>query len=76
MTNISPNEMVLYYSIDYSLTELPQDLAYFHAQFRRVNPLPYQQVYAILDGVQGWGHYVGTYMAWGSNNNFWWGREK
>ena len=73
LTNISPNDMVLYYVIDYSLTELPQDLAYFHAQFRRVNPLPYKQVYMILDGVEGWGHYVGTYMAWGSNNNFWWG---
>jgi Protein of unknown function (DUF2961). len=73
MTNIAPRDMVLYYSIDYSLTELSQDLAYFHAQFRRVNPLPYKQVYITLDGVEGWGHYVGTYMAWGSNNNLWWG---
>jgi hypothetical protein len=47
--------------------------AYFHAQFRRVNPLPYKQVYTILDGVKGWGHYVGTYMAWGVRNNGWWG---
>lgn len=73
MTNISPNEMVLYYSINYTLTEIPTDSAYFHAQFRRVNPLPYKQVYTILDGVKGWGHYVGTYMAWGVNNNGWWG---
>jgi hypothetical protein len=56
MTNIAPKEMVLYYSIDYSLTEVPADLACFHAQFRRVNPLPYRQVYKILDGVSGWGH--------------------
>jgi hypothetical protein len=35
MTNISPKDMVLYYSIDYSLTELPEAQAYFHAQFRR-----------------------------------------
>ena len=27
----------------------------------------------ILDGVKGEGHYVGTYMAWGVNNNGWWG---
>jgi len=26
-----------------------------------------------LDGVTGRGHYVGTYMAWGVNNNGWWG---
>jgi hypothetical protein len=73
MTNRAPEEMVLYYSIDYTLTEAPEDCAYFHAQFRRVNPLPYKQAYTILDGVEGWGHYVGTYMAWGVNNNLWWG---
>jgi len=38
-----------------------------------VNPLPYKEVYTILDGVEGWGHYVGTYMAWGVNNSGWWG---
>src|SRR5260370_353916 len=52
---------------------VPEDAAYFHAQFRRVNPLPYKQAYTILDGVKGWGHYVGTYMAWGVRNNGWWG---
>ena len=26
-----------------------------------------------MDGVSGQGHYVGTYMAWGSNKNGWWG---
>jgi hypothetical protein len=55
------------------LTDVPDDAAYFHAQFRRVNPLPYRSVYAIVDGIKGWGHYVGTYMAWGVNNNNWWG---
>ena len=52
---------------------MPDDAAYFHAQFRRANPLPYKEVYTILDGVQGHGHYVGTYMAWGVNNTGWWG---
>ncbi len=73
MTNIDEKEMVLYYQIDYTLTEVPENAAYFHAQFRRVNPLPYKEVYTILDGVKGKGHYVGTYMAWGVNNNGWWG---
>jgi hypothetical protein len=27
----------------------------------------------ILDGVKGWGQYVGTYIAWGSHNDGWWG---
>lgn len=73
MTNIGLEEMVLYYQIDYTLTDVPDDAAYFHAQFRRKNPLPYKDVYTILDGVKGHGHYVGTYMAWGVNNNGWWG---
>ncbi|OPZ86822.1 MAG: hypothetical protein BWY76_00766 [bacterium ADurb.Bin429] len=71
--NIGPEAMTLFYQINYTLTDVPEDCAYFHAQFRRVNPLPFKAVYTILDGVRGQGHYVGTYMAWGVNNNGWWG---
>jgi hypothetical protein len=71
--NLSDEEMTLYYQVDYTLTEVPKDAAYFHAQFRRVNPLPYKGVYTILEGVRGWGHYVGTYLAWGVRNGGWWG---
>jgi len=67
--------MTLYYQITYALTDVPPDAAYFHAQFRRSNPLLYKTDYVILDGVKGWGHYVGTFMAWGVNNNGWWGRR-
>ena len=63
----------MYYQIDYVLTDVPDDAAYFHAQFRRTNPLPYGEVYTILDGVEGQGQYVGTYMAWQSNSAGWWG---
>ena len=73
MQNQGTDDMVLYYQVDYTLTDVPSDAAYFHAQFRRVNPLPYKEVYTILDGVRGWGHYVGTYLAWGVNNSGWWG---
>ena len=73
MTNIGEEAMRLYYQINYSLTDVPADCAYFHAQFRRTNPLPYKDVYTILDGVQGRGHFVGVYMAWGVNNSGWWG---
>lgn len=73
MTNIAEESMTLYYQIDYTLTDVPNGAAYLHAQFRRVNPLPYKQVYTILDSVQGQGHYVGTYMCWGVNNDGWWG---
>jgi hypothetical protein len=73
LENISPDTTTVYYQIDYTLTDVPDDAGYFHAQFKRVNPLPYKEVYTILEGVKGWGHYVGTYLLWGVNNNGWWG---
>lgn len=73
MENIADADMVLYFQIDYALTEVPEDAAYFHAQFRRVNPLPYKENYTLIDNVKGKGHYVGTYIAWGVHNNGWWG---
>lgn len=71
--NRAVEDMRLYYQINYSLEDVPAEAGYFHAQFRRVNPLPYKEVCTILDGVEGWGHYAGTYLAWGVNNNGWWG---
>ncbi len=73
MENIADQEMTLYYQIDYTLTEVAEDAAYLHAQFRRVNPLPYKQDYTIVDGVKGEGQFVGTHMSWGVNNTGWWG---
>ncbi len=73
MENIAEESMILYYQIDYTLTDVPEDAAYFHAQFRRVNPQPYKQVYTVADNIKGKGQYVGTYMAWGVNSNGWWG---
>jgi len=73
MENIDEHDMVLYYQVDYTLTDVPADAAYFHAQFRRVNPLPYKTNYVLVDSIQGKGQYVGTYMAWGVHNNGWWG---
>ena len=74
LENLSPDPVPgFYYQITYTLTEVPEDRAYFHAQWRRSNPLPYLQVHTLLDGVRGQGHYVGTYLAWGVNNTDWWG---
>ncbi len=71
--NLADSDMVLYYQIDYVLGKQPEQAGYFHAQFRRQNPVPYKEVYTILDGVRGKGQYVGTYLLWGSNNSGWWG---
>ncbi len=73
MENIAPEPMRLFYQVNYALAPVPEDAAYFHAQFRRTNPLKYKDVYTIVDGIKGKGHYAGTYMAWGVNNNGWWG---
>ena len=62
----------LFYQIDYALNDVPEDAAYFHAQFRRSNPVE-GAVHTLLDGVRGKGHYVGTYLAWQVNSNGWWG---
>lgn len=73
MENIDDHDMVLYYQVDYTLTEVPKDAGYLHAQFRRVNPLPFKKDFVLVDSVRGKGQYVGTYMAYGSNKNGWWG---
>jgi len=73
LENLGDAEVRMYYQVDYILTDVPADAAYFHAQFRRTNPLPYKQDYVILDGVRGKGQYVGTHMCWGVNSNGWWG---
>ena len=73
LENLDDRDMTLYFQLNYTLTTVPDDAAYFHAQFRRVNPLPYKGVVSILDGVEGWGQYVGTYLAWGVHSTGWWG---
>jgi hypothetical protein len=57
MENIDDRDMVLYYQVDYVLTEVPADAAYFHAQYRRINPLPYKQDAILVDGIKGKGQY-------------------
>ena len=71
--NRAEGTCVIYYQVDYVLCEISENAGYFHAQFHRNNPLPYKSVHTILEGASGNGQYIGTYMAWGSNSNGWWG---
>lgn len=73
LENLNDGPITIYYQIDYVLTEVPEDAAYFHAQFRREDPLKEPGLYTILDGVEGRGHYVGTYLAWEVHSTGWWG---
>ncbi len=72
MENIATESMRVYYQVDYTLTTVPDDAAYFHAQFRRSNPTK-GSLYTLVDSIKGKGQYVGTYMAWGVTNTGWWG---
>ena len=73
MENIDEKPTRLYYQVDYTLTDIPDDAAYFHAQFRSPEPNKDKEAYTIIDGIEGKGQFVGTYMAWQVNNNGWWG---
>ena len=73
MENIDDKDMVLYYQINYTLTDVPRDAGYLHAQFRREDPLKQKGLYTIVDGIEGQGQYVGTYLAWEVHSPRWWG---
>jgi hypothetical protein len=63
-----------FYQISYALVpKLPDEAAFFHAQWRRSNPNPMGEDHVLLDSVRGRGHYVGSYLAWTPLSNGWWG---
>lgn len=63
----------IYYAISYTEEPVPEDALYFHASFRRADPLPYGADFTIADGIRGTGRFAGCYLAWQQNNNGWWG---
>lgn len=71
--NLGTEKRIFFYQIDYQLLELEEGAAYFHASFRRENPVGYLEPFTILSGVKGRGQYVGTYVEWQVNSNNWWG---
>ncbi len=58
-----------FHQINYTLTDVPDDAAYFHAQFRRVNPTAVRKGLCDPGRNQGKGHYVGTTLGVGVNNS-------
>lgn len=74
LENRGEKTRAIFYQINYTLTDVPEDCGYFCAQFRRTNPIPRKTNYVILDGVRGKGQYVGTALSVGLNGNGnWWG---
>lgn len=72
LKNLSEEDCCVYYQIDFVRTEIEGEIAYFHAQWNRTNPVPYKEDYVVVS-IKGRGHYVGTYMARQVNSNGWWG---
>ncbi|TWD83439.1 DUF2961 family protein [Kribbella amoyensis] len=73
LENTHDEPVIVYFQVDYWLGDVAEESAYLHAQWRRSNPLPSKTTHVLLDGVEGPGHYVGTYIAWGVNSSGWWG---
>ena len=71
--NIGSADRYLFFQINYTLTDVPEDMGYFHARFRRENPLQAGKDYCIIDGIEGQGQYIGTVMGYSVNNRRWWG---
>ena len=60
VVNEAAKGTILYYQIDYSLhAELPVDLGYLHATFRRENPTTLRADFVIADGFEGPGRFFG-----------------
>ncbi|WP_339320089.1 glycoside hydrolase family 172 protein [Paenibacillus sp. FSL R10-2734] len=63
-----------FYQIDYcKYDSLPDNSAYFHAQWRRQRITEKAKDFVVLDGVKGAGRYVGTYLALTTLERYWWG---
>ena len=63
-----------FYTVNYALLDsLPENIGYFHAQWRRTKYSSLKEDHVILDGIDGEGQYVGTYLAWSALERYWWG---
>ncbi|MCZ2075761.1 MAG: DUF2961 domain-containing protein [Bryobacterales bacterium] len=72
--NQSPEDIGgFFYQVDYALEEVPAEAAYFHASWRKSMGTREKPEHVILDGVEGRGHYVGTFIGWEQLSNGWWG---
>lgn len=60
LTNGSARTLPLYYQIDYTLQpDLPADVGYLHALFRRENPTVQRRDFVIAEGLRGPGRFLG-----------------
>jgi hypothetical protein len=74
LTNESGRDLeLLAYQITYAETAVPDNAAYFHAQWRRSTTDRGYPSHTILEGVRGQGRYAGTFLAWTQLSDGWFG---
>ena len=59
----------LFYSITGENTDLPENIAYFHASYRQAHPVEKGKSYTVIDGIGGKGQFLGLTLAVGVNGN-------
>ncbi len=63
-----------YYYVDYRKYDtLPDDITYFHAQYKQAMPNPDGQNYLIAETSGGRGHFAGVSLSIHTQTNGWWG---
>lgn len=62
-----------FYQITFTKCDVPENIGYFHAQWRRSMARRENPEHVILDKVSGSGKYVGTVLAWSQLSDGWWG---
>lgn len=67
LENRAPRKMETYYAITGSRGPQGKDIGYFHAQYRKAQPVESGKPYVILDGVKGRGRFIGVTLAAGVN---------
>lgn len=75
VTNEHPAEITgFFFQVDYvTLPELPASTPRFHAQWRRRRTTEPGTDYVVLDGVEGSGCYIGTFLSIVALERYWWG---
>ena len=73
LENLSSEEAVVYYQLDYSECRVDEEAGYLHASWARDNPVDEGGLHVVLDCGSGPGLYVGTYLAVGVTSPGWWG---
>ncbi|MCE9590281.1 MAG: DUF2961 domain-containing protein [Planctomycetes bacterium] len=76
LTNETDGPIMLFYEINYTLhAELPPDMLYFHACWRRENPTTIRRDFEVMPRVRGRGRYIGCNLGVAPDPVYdaWWG---